>query len=54
MANVCCRDVDEFVAVLDFLETKSTVNPKDVALAKRKEQKKKEMIKTPNKKKKKG
>ena len=52
LRNIFFRDVDEFVAVLNFIESKSSVNPKDVALAKRKEQKKKGLIKSTEKKKK--
>ena len=36
------RDFDELVAVVEHLETRSVVNPKEVALAKREEQKKKQ------------
>lgn len=37
--------------VVEFLETKSVVNPKEIALAKREEMKKKGEIKSPGKKK---
>ena len=36
------RNFDELVAVVEYLETRSVVNPKEVALAKREEQKKKQ------------
>jgi len=38
------------VEVVDYLETKSVVNPKEIALAKREEMKKKGEIKSPGKK----
>ena len=44
-------ETDELVAVVEFLESKSEVNPKEIALEKRKEMKKKRDIKSPGKKK---
>jgi len=38
------------VEVVDYLDTKSVVNPKEIALAKREEMKKKGEIKSPGKK----
>ena len=46
-----CRESDELAAVVEYLETKSVVNPKEIALAKREEMKKKGEIKSPVKKK---
>lgn len=46
-----CRETDELIAVIEYLETKSVVNPKEIALAKREEMKKKGEIKSPGKKK---
>lgn len=43
-------ETDELVEVVDYLETKSVVNPKEIALAKREEMKKKGEIKSPGKK----
>lgn len=44
-------ETDELVAVVEFLESKSEVNPKEIALEKREEMKKKRDIKSPGKKK---
>ena len=44
-------ETDELVAVVEFLESKSEVNPKEIALEKRKEMKKKRDIKSSGKKK---
>lgn len=43
-------ETGELVEVVDYLETKSVVNPKEIALAKREEMKKKGEIKSPGKK----
>ena len=43
-------ETDELIEIVDYLETKSVVNPKEIALAKRKEMKKKGEIKSPGKK----
>ena len=51
MCFFVCRETDELVAVVQFLESKSEVNPKEIALAKREEMKKKGEIKSPGKKK---
>lgn len=45
------RETDELAEIVGFLESKSEVNPKEIALAKRKEMKKKGEIKSPGKKK---
>ena len=45
-----CRETDELASVVEYLETKSVVNPKEIALAKREEMKKKGEIKSPGKK----
>ena len=47
---VFLSETDELVEVVDYLETKSVVNPKEIALAKREEMKKKGEIKSPGKK----
>lgn len=46
-----CRETDELAAVVEFLGAKSEVNPKEIALKKREEMKKKGEIKSPGKKK---
>ena len=43
-------ETDELIEIVDYLETKSVVNPKEIALAKREEMKKKGEIKSPGKK----
>ena len=43
-------ETDELIEVVDYFETKSVVNPKEIALAKREEMKKKGEIKSPGKK----
>ena len=50
--NVLCflSETDELIEIVDYLETKSVVNPKEIALAKREEMKKKGEIKSPGKK----
>ena len=48
---VSCRETDELLALVEFLESKSEVNPKEIALEKRQEMKKKGEIKSPGKKK---
>lgn len=45
-----CRETDELASIVEYLETKSVVNPKEIALAKREEMKKKGEIKSPGKK----
>ena len=45
------RLTDELTAVVEFLESKSEVNPKEIALARREEMKKKREVKNPGKKK---
>ncbi|KAJ7369526.1 respiration factor rsf1 [Desmophyllum pertusum] len=39
--RLLARETDELIAVVDFLETKSVVNPKEIALVKREEMKRK-------------
>ena len=44
------RETAELASVVEYLETKSVVNPKEIALAKSDEMKKKGEIKSPGKK----
>nr|XP_058954298.1 remodeling and spacing factor 1-like [Pocillopora verrucosa] len=48
--RLLARETDELASIVEYLETKSVVNPKEIALAKREEMKKKGEIKSPGKK----